>query len=254
MFKPKKSLGQNFLKSKKALNKIIEAGEIKPGDFVLEIGPGKGALTKILLENRARVLAIEKDNRAVEFLKEELGAQIAAGDLRLLEADILEFNPEEIEGDYKLIANIPYYITGEIIEKFLSSSKQPKQIVVLVQKEVAERIVSRDKKESILSNSVKIFGEPKYTETVNKKMFSPSPKVDSAILSIKNISKNKLIENNISEEKFFDVLKTGFKHKRKRVLKNLSEKFDISKIEIDKNIRPEELKTEDWLNISKNIS
>lgn len=245
MFRAKKSLGQNFLKSKKVLNKIVEAAQISKDETILEIGPGKGTLTKELVEAGAKVIAIEKDDRLIEDLSEKFqGTEIIHG-------DALEFNPKDIEGDYKLVANIPYYITGEIIEKFLSADHQPSLMVSLVQKEVAERIVAKDGKESILSISVKAYGKPKYVSTVSKRYFAPAPKVDSAIISIENISKDNF--SNISEEKFFNIVKTGFAHKRKKVLSNLKEKFDISKLDIPENSRAEELSVEKWLEIASTL-
>ena len=119
MFKPKKSLGQNFLKSKRVLQKIIETADLSSSDFVLEIGPGKGALTEKLLETNSKVIAIEKDKRAIEFLNDKFEDQINSDDLKIISADILDFDTKELPNNYKLIANIPYYITGEILEKFL---------------------------------------------------------------------------------------------------------------------------------------
>ncbi|MDA8611271.1 16S rRNA (adenine(1518)-N(6)/adenine(1519)-N(6))-dimethyltransferase RsmA [Candidatus Pacebacteria bacterium] len=290
-FKAKKSLGQNFLKSEKALSQIIEAAEAKEGDLVLEIGPGKGALTKKLLEAGAKVLSIEKDSRSVEFIKENFDEEIKEGKLDILEEDVLSFDETKIgtlkkfqgdEASYKLIANIPYYITGEILRKFLSSNNQPKSITVLVQKEVADRIVSKDKKESILSMSVKAYGDPKYVSTVKKEFFDPKPKVDSAILYISNISKEKFSSssppacpvgrlsrgsrNNSGiteseelkkmEDNFFKVLKTGFSQKRKQLGNNLSElvrDVDFEKCEIKKTDRAEELPIEKWFCLTQNL-
>lgn len=245
MFKAKKSLGQNFLKSQKALKDIVSAGKISSSETVLEIGPGKGALTKELIEAGAKVIVIEKDNRLIEELKEKFPS------IKIIHGDALEFNPDYIKGDYKLIANIPYYITGEIIEKFLSADHQPKTIVLMVQKEVAKRIVSSDKKESILSIAVKAYGTPKYIGTVSKRYFSPAPKVDSAIIAIENISKENFKDT--TEKHFFNVIKTGFAHKRKKVLSNLKEKFDVTKIDVPINTRAEELGIEKWLEIARNL-
>jgi len=243
MFKPKKSLGQNFLKSQKALKDIVSAGKISTDETVLEIGPGKGALTKELIEAGAKVIVIEKDNRLIEELKEKFP------NIQIIHGDALEFNPDDIKGDYKLIANIPYYITGEIIEKFLSTDHQPKTIVLMVQKEVAKRIVSSDKKESILSIAVKAYGTPKYIGAVSKRYFSPAPKVDSAIIAIENISKENFKDT--TEEHFFNVIKTGFAHKRKKVLSNLKEKFNVTKIDVPINTRAEELGIDKWLEIAR---
>ena len=220
IYKAKKSLGQNFLKSEPALNMMCEAGEVSDKDTVLEIGPGKGALTKKLLEKAKRVIAVEKDHELFEFLQEKFVDEIKNGKLELINGDILEFDPTTyyllLTTSYKLIANIPYNITGAIFKKFLSSSFQPEKMVLLVQKEVADRVVARAPgnkksggKESILSLSVKAYGDPKYIMKVHKRFFSPSPKVDSAIISISNISKNNF-KTGKEEELFFDVVAGRF--------------------------------------------
>ncbi|MCX6754579.1 MAG: 16S rRNA (adenine(1518)-N(6)/adenine(1519)-N(6))-dimethyltransferase RsmA [Candidatus Nomurabacteria bacterium] len=263
ILRAKKSLGQNFLKSEPALNKMGEAGEVGDTDTILEIGPGKGALTTKLLLKAHKVIAIEKDRELFEFLKEKYSVEIDSGSLMLINGDILEIEVKDFglkSGQYKIIANIPYNITGAIFKKFLSSPDQPKTMILLVQKEVAERIVARDGKESILSLSVKAYGTPKYTMKVAKRFFSPSPKVDSAIISITGISKSNF-RNEIEEKNFFDVIKSGFAHKRKVLRKNL-ESLDISpsqiesifkNLNIDSKSRAEDIKFEKWLEISRNI-
>ncbi|MFM2357428.1 MAG: dimethyladenosine transferase, rRNA (adenine1518-N6/adenine1519-N6)-dimethyltransferase, partial [Candidatus Parcubacteria bacterium] len=181
---PKKSLGQNFLRSKKALQAIVEAGHITEQDTVLEIGPGEGVLTEKLLEKAGQVVIIEKDHRLIPLLQEKFSKEITSGKLKLIPGDVLDITIEEYiptATAYKLIANIPYYITGEILRTFLEKQKQPEKIVLLVQKEVADRIMARDKKESILSLSVKIYGDPKREMVVNRESFKPVPNVDSAI-------------------------------------------------------------------------
>jgi 16S rRNA (adenine1518-N6/adenine1519-N6)-dimethyltransferase len=221
----KKHLGQNFLKSKPALHAMCEAGGVNEKDIILEIGPGKGALTEKLLEKAGVVIAVEKDIDLFNFLQEKFRGEIKSGKLILIKDDILDFNPATyylLPTTYKVIANIPYNITGAIIKKFLSCNEQPQTMVLLVQKEVAERIVARDGKESILSLSVKAYGTPKYIMKVGKRFFSPEPKVDSAILLINNISKN--FFDKISEEAFFEIIKAGFAHKRKVLIANLKEK------------------------------
>ena len=259
--KAKKSLGQNFLKSKRVLARICEAGELSSRDIVLEIGPGKGALTEKLLERGVQVIAIEKDDSLIPFLQEKFTNETKTGQFILLNQDILDFSiPKNIK-KYKLIANIPYNITGAIFKKFLEEEKQPEKMVLLVQKEVAERIVARNKKESILSISVKIYGLPKYITTVGKKFFSPSPKVDSAVILISDISKN-TFNGNISEKKFFEILKAGFAHKRKLVLSNLTKTFKqkdeleriFNKLEINKNSRAENLTAQNWVDIAKQVN
>lgn len=260
----KKSLGQNFLKSEPALKKMCEAGEINETDIILEIGPGKGALTTKLLLEAKKVLAIEKDRELFELLKEKYSDEIKSGRLELLNEDILEIEPKDYglkSGQYKIIANIPYNITGAIFKKFLSSKEQPKTMVLLVQKEVAERIVARNDKESILSLSVKAYGNPKYMMKVTKRFFTPAPKVDSAIIAITNISKNNF--KTITEEShFFNVIKTGFAHKRKVLRKNLEilqkkpGQIDniFEKLKINSKARAEDIKFEIWLEISHYLS
>ncbi len=258
----KKSLGQNFLRSKEALNKIIEAGELTQTDTVLEIGPGKGVLTERLLEKARRVLAIEKDDRLIPELQTKFEKEISEGRLKLIHGDILETELDTIiskETPYKLIANIPYYITGEIIRRFLETSHQPEKIVFLLQKEVVKRIVARDLKESILSLSVKVYGTPRSEGVVKKEAFSPSPKVDSAILSISNISKENF--KDVSEDMFFKVVRSGFAQKRKKLTRNLEAVVPKERIEkvfeelqIDKNTRAEDVLLEKWLIVSKEIA
>jgi 16S rRNA (adenine1518-N6/adenine1519-N6)-dimethyltransferase len=251
--KAKKSLGQNFLKSVSALNKIIESGEISSTDIILEIGPGKGALTEKILEKAGLVIAVEKDRDLFALLSEKFSKEILNKKLILLEADILDFDITKIikNKKYKIIANIPYNITGAILKKFLTEKSQPELMVLMVQNEVAQRVVARDKKESILSISVKAYGEPKIITKVPARYFSPAPKVDSAVLLIKNISRKFFEENKISENKFWEIIHTGFAHKRKKLSNNLK---NIIKKEqnIFANKRAEELSLADWLNLVKN--
>lgn len=253
----KKSLGQNFLKSKMALSKMLEAGEVTAEDTILEVGPGKGVLTEKLLEKAKKVIAVEKDDRLIDFLQEKFAIEIQNKKLEIVHADILDFNWEG-EGKYKIIANIPYYITGQFLRKFLESNSQPERIVVMVQKEIADRIVAHDQKESLLSISVKAFGLPKKVMKVEKENFSPAPKVDSAILLVSNISKKLFTENNISEEKFFKVLHAGFAHKRKMLLGNLKAFYSNQNIleifkfcNIPEKTRAEDLTIQSWINLIK---
>ncbi len=257
----KKSMGQNFLKSKEALNMMCVAGEVNDKDIVIEIGPGKGALTEKLLEKARKVIAIEKDSDLVEIINERFTNEIKNKKLILLNEDILNFNPGNFnikEGEYKIIANIPYNITGLIIRRFLSECIKPISMTLLVQKEVAERIVARDGKESILSLSVKAYGNPKYVMKVHKRFFSPSPKVDSAIIHIGNIS-NKFFKDINEENKFFRIVKAGFAHKRKVLRKNLEEikeninKIDqiLIKLDINPKARAEDIKFEKWIEMNK---
>lgn len=283
--KAKKSFGQNFLKSNLALNKIVEAGRVSNEDIVLEIGPGKGALTEKLLEKAGKVIAIEKDKDLIEILEEKFKQEIENGKFILINQDILEFDILEMQSNffsgprfsslkarpdhdkkffafpYKIIANIPYNITGAILKKFLTENNQPKLMVLMVQNEVAKRIVANDKKESILSISVKAYGNPKNIMKVSKKYFSPAPKVDSAIILIDNINKDLFEKEQIKEEDFWNIVHHGFAHKRKVLisnLKNLKIKKDLNQIfealYLDKKIRAEDLNLENWVKLTKSIS
>ncbi|HWB33823.1 MAG TPA: 16S rRNA (adenine(1518)-N(6)/adenine(1519)-N(6))-dimethyltransferase RsmA [Candidatus Paceibacterota bacterium] len=250
----KKSLGQHFLNSPHYLSLIADTAQIVPGEYVLEIGPGEGALTQELLARGARVVAVEKDHRLMPILAEKFGRQIEEGRLSLIEGDVLEKNIEIME-PYKLVANIPYYVTGAILEKFLSHEHVPTSAVLLVQKEVAERI-AREKKESILSLSVKAYGNPTYIKTVPAGAFSPPPQVDSAILSIQHISRSNFADAE-QEKKFFDLLHAGFAHKRKLLVRNLETVLGdkaagaLAGAGIAANARAEDVPLEGWLTLSR---
>ncbi|MDB5194812.1 MAG: hypothetical protein JWN50_826 [Parcubacteria group bacterium] len=251
----KKSLGQHFLRSEKALQTIIDAGDPTADDIVLEIGPGEGVLTERLLEFAGKVVAVEKDDELSSKLEEKFKDKIGEGKLDLIHGDIVDFDPNALslykDLTYKLVANIPYNITGLIFRKFLSASYQPELMVLLVQKEVAERIVARDKKESILSISIKAYGNPKYVETVKAGSFTPSPNVDSAILLVENISKN--FFKHFPEQEFFIMLRAGFASKRKKLSSNLSIVYPKQRVEdafialdLDPNTRAEDVHAETW--------
>ena len=259
--KAKKSLGQNFLKSKKALFTMVEAGGIVAGDIVLEIGPGQGALTEKILETGAQVIAVEKDDRMIPILEEKFSEYIKNKQLELVHDDILDLNLSLLQlktNSYKLVANIPYYITGLIFRKFLEGDIQPSRLVMMVQKEIADRILAHDGKESLLSLSVKAYGTAKKIMKVEKEHFSPKPKVDSAILLVDNISKDFFKE--INEKSFFGIIKAGFAHKRKVLIANLKENHNngdligvFKKSGISEKARSEDLRLEDWKKLIKNL-
>jgi len=250
-------LGQHFLTHAWAARKLAYAVTPRPGETILEIGPGKGVLTKELLA-LGSVVAIEKDEKLVEKLHETFAEDIASEKLKIVSADIRDVTPERLGLDnYVLAANIPYYITGEIIRQFLTAEVQPRAMALLVQKEVAQRVV--DTKESILSLSVKAYGTPKVIAKVRKPHFSPPPSVDSAILLIDNISRKFFAD--ISEDNFFKVVRTGFASKRKMLVNNLlslSQKADVlhalNACSIAKNTRAEKVSLEEWRCLTKRLS
>ena len=252
--------GQNFLNNQKAIFEIIKAGEIKKSENILEIGPGKGALTEKILKNGGKVTAIEKDRELIGFLTEKFEKEIKNDQITIIEGDILELNIEKLfkRGEqYKIIANIPYYITGAIIEKFLSVDRKPEKMVLLVQKEVAERIIAKNKKESILSLATKLYGDVKMVYKVSAGSFFPKPKVDSAVISI-NLNKEKIDKK--LEEKYLEIVKKSFTHKRKMMLGNLKNEMKnidweeiFNKLKINIKIRAEDLSKDDFIKIAKLI-
>ena len=255
-------LGQHFLTGVWAAYKLVEASGARRGERVLEIGPGHGALTRELLKTGARVVAIEKDEALAAELRGTFAQEIADGRLLLLEGDVRDFEPDVhglSAGDYILAANIPYYITGEILRQFLTAAAQPKRLVVLIQKEVAERIVAHDGKESILSISVKAYGVPRIVAKVARGNFSPPPSVDSAILLVDDISR--AFFDGLDEALFFRVVHAGFSSKRKQLLGNLGGAFGkevareaLERCGIATNTRAEDVSTPLWGSFARDIA
>jgi 16S rRNA (adenine1518-N6/adenine1519-N6)-dimethyltransferase len=258
--KAKKSLGQHFLTDPNILEKIAGAGNVSEGDLVLEIGPGRGALTRSLLDRGARVIAIEKDEALIPTLHNEFKDHIESEKLTLLEGDVLDLKGAlesllsehaGIASHYKVVANIPYYITGKILRFLFGLALLPSIVVLLVQEEVARRATVPDgEKESILSLSIKAFGTPHYRGKVKAGSFSPPPKVDSAILSIENISRDYF--DSFSEMEFFSVIKCAFSQKRKTLLNTLfsddkeTGRALLERVGLSSTTRPEELMLEEW--------
>lgn len=244
----RKSLGQNFLMHARIAERTVLVAALAPDAVVFEIGPGTGMLTRELLKRTKKVIALEADHELFEKLKIYFANKIAEGRLELHCGDVREFHLDTFPKGYALVANIPYYLTGEIFRMFLESGNQPSSMTLLVQKEVAERI-ARSKKESILSLSVKAYGTPKYEFTVPHGAFRPAPKVDSAVLTVRDISR-KNFPTSIEERRFFALLHAGFAHKRKYVRKNLSE-AGFSPGNIPEKARAEDLPLSVWLALAR---
>ena len=253
----KKSLGQNFLVDKSILDKIIEEAEITSKDTVLEIGPGLGILTKGLCQRANKVLAIEKDEKLTEIL---VKTAKYFKNLKIINKDVLKIDEFYLPFKrYKLVANIPYNITGPILKKFLNSKNKPYLMILMVQKEVAEKIVAKSGNMSILSISVQFYANPKIVQVVSASSFWPKPKVDSAILKITEI-KPKITK--ISEKSFFRCVKIGFSSPRKTLLNNLvagyqldkqKVKLILQKVDLKEIIRAQELSIYDWQKLAKLI-
>lgn len=220
--RPKKHLGQHFLTSLSIIKKI--AALANTSSCIFEIGPGKGVLTRELLTLTERLIAIEKDPDMIYYLSQKFKKELLEGKLTLINADILAVSyPTYTKNEsYSIVGNIPYYITGAIIRHSFEQRILPQSVTLLVQKEVAQRVVAKDKKQSILSLSVKLFGSPEYKGTVSRKVFSPPPKVDSGILHINSVSRDRLDTYQINETDYFNVVKHAFSQKRKKALSNLT--------------------------------
>lgn len=249
----KKSLGQHFLTAYAVIDDIVKAADIQKGETIVEIGPGKGILTKKLLESGAHVIAFEKDDWLSADLKETFAEEIKNGQLTLENMDFLEIDlPKK---DYKVVANIPYNISGLILRKLFSSPHLPKKVVLMMQKEVVDRIIARDGKESLIGISVKVYGTPHYIRTVKPGSFNPPPKVDSAVVAIDNISRDAFVD--CSEEQFFSLVKKGFSERRKQLKNNLKEYENMAQIldicKLPENIRAEDIRVESWLCLSSKI-
>lgn len=254
---PNKTLGQNFLKDQNYVKKIIEVADIKKDETVLEIGPGMGAITAELAKKAKNVIAVEKDEKMAAILRSSLedngieNVQIIVGDiLKLFKKDKLS-----IKGlnEYKVVANIPYYLTSFLIRNLLEITNSPKGIFLMIQKEVGERICAKPPRMNLLSVSVGYYSDSKILFKVSKNSFYPKPKIDSVFIRItpKGIKKN---------DDFFDIVKAGFSHPRKQLLGNLSNELLLGREEVQKWLnhagveekrRAETLSVEEWLHLYK---
>lgn len=218
--RPSKGLGQNFLVDETVPPKILAAAGIGPDDAVIEIGPGVGVLTLRMAPIVRKLTAVELDRRLYPFLHQALAPYPGA---RLVEGDALEFKPAELEPEpYKLVANIPYYITSAILRHFMESDHRPLKTVLMVQKEVAQRIVAVPPDMSLLAVSVQFYGKPKIWSYVPAGAFFPPPKVDSAILLIETYLPEERPCPGVDEPRFFGIVRAGFSQKRKQIANSLA--------------------------------
>lgn len=254
-----KGLGQHFLIDKGVLKDIIEAADLKKKDIVLEVGPGIGTLTKELAEKAKKVIAVEKDVKMMEILKDTLKD---FNNIEVVSGDILEISDTRykiLDTKYKLVANLPYYITSPVIRKFLESTEVcPPTMVLMVQKEVAQRICSEPPDMSLLAVSVQFYAKPEIIRYVSKSSFWPQPKVDSAVIKISPLIQQKSTLTPL----FFKIVRTGFSHPRKQLINNFSTGFvtDRQQVEqwlinnrINPSQRAETLSVEDWINLTKSF-
>ncbi len=251
---PKKSLGQHWLKDPEILADIAEAAELTGDDVVLEIGPGLGTLTSRLLARANSVIAVEFD----ADLARKLPGQFPGKNLEVFNEDILQFDLNQLPKNYKVVANVPYYITSKIVEKLMTAENKPSIAVLLVQKEVAERIAADPGNMSVLSVSVQIFAEAELDIEVPRQFFTPPPKVDSQVVVLRTC--NSPLITSEDQRDFFRIVKAGFSAKRKKLRSSLSGGLGINKSvaeELLKNAgispdaRAEDLAIEDWRRLLK---
>lgn len=256
---PSKAYGQNYLVTEAPINKIIEAGELSEDDTVLEIGPGFGVLTLAMAPLVKKIVAFEIEKSLESYWTKE---QREFENIEMVWGNVLtqaDLQKDKIPKQYKLLANIPYQITSKILRLFLEEVEhKPERIIIMVQKEVAERICAKSPGMSMLAVSVQYYGEAKIVTKVSKGSFWPSPKVDSAVLLVKPHQNR--VKNNFSDKQFFDLVRVGFSHPRKQLWSNLAGTYkdlDLKQIlkEVTGNekIRAEELSVDQWKILTQKI-
>lgn len=256
-----KLLGQHFLVSEEPVKKIIsEARKEPPVETVLEVGSGKGILTRYLCSNFKKVVAVEKDRALAEYLKGSLEVE-KIKNCEIIAGDILKTDFQEMLGkkSYAVIANIPYYLTSRLIRTFLEAVNPPAYMIIMVQREVAERITAEPPEMNLLALSVQAYGKVKIVAYVLKKEFAPPPAVDSSIIKISSISKHFFVSNKISEKDFFAVLRAAFSQKRKTLANSLSKLMGgkqaaekiIKSAGLSLTTRPQELSLWGWVKLIK---
>ena len=241
--KPSKHLGQNFLISKSTIKELINAADINSEDVILEVGPGIGTITVELAKLAKQVIAVEKDKALLPVLKETTQD---FSNIEVLHEDILKVSSFKFQASsFKLVGNIPYYLTAPLIRKFLEYPNPPSAIVFMVQKEMAQRICAKPPNMSILAVSVQVYSKPEIITYVSKSSFWPMPKVDSAIIKITPINANM----KANQREFFKIVKSGFSNPRKQLGNNLPKEL-LLKAGIDPKRRAETLSVEEWTRIT----
>ena len=256
--------GQNFLIDETVVEKMIQIAAVKSTDHILEIGPGFGILTKRLADQAKSVTAIEIDKKLVQVLSEILSDK---PNVKVIEGDVLKIFPDLIKSlptDYRIVANLPFQITSHFLRKFLDTVKKPKDMVLIVQKELAARICAEPGQMSLISLAVQLYGSPQIKKLIDRSSYWPSPRVDTVILKISNISQGsaeKLSQPQLIN--FWRIARIGFSSRRKQLHNNLAAglkknndqiKEIISKIGLNSHCRPQELAVNDWIQLFQQIS
>jgi len=257
----RKGLGQHFLVDRNVLDKIVSAAELEPSDTVIEVGPGLGILTGELVKKAANVIAIEADSKLASSLKRNLSKSPR---LTVLNADVLQLDPRDLiesQRNYKVVANLPYYIAAPILRHFLEASLKPSLMVVMVQKEVGQSIVAAPGNMSILGISVQLYGKPTIVDYVPAQSFYPQPKVDSAIVRIEVYPKPAIDVESIAG--FFEIVKAGFSAPRKQIKNSLALGLQLDSAAVVELLqqagvapqrRPETLSLEEWAELQRTFT
>lgn len=256
---PRKSLGQHWLNDRGILQQIVDIAEVSEVDLVLEIGPGLGTLTEFILDGGAKVISVELDRELFAYLEAEADNlfQENAANLTLVNEDILKYDLTSLKPDYKVIANIPYYLTSNLIRVLSESANPPQSVTLLIQKEVAQRLAAGPGKMSLLSVAAQVYYEPKLGAIVPAVMFTPPPKVDSQVIHLKRRS-IPLFEREESRN-FFRIVKAGFSNRRKTLLNSLAAGLHLSKEDtrellekagVDPGRRAQDLSLDEWLKLA----
>ncbi len=260
----KKSLGQHFLKDPAVARKIVEAADPGPDEVVVEVGPGTGALTRLLAESFQSVIAVEIDSRLSDLLQSDLSD---LPHVHVVTADVREISPQQLlanytvqisgkQDNYKVVGNLPYFVASPIIRHFLESDCKPAKMVVMVQKEVAENMVARPGKMGLLSLAVQVYGAPMIVTRVPASKFRPKPKVDSAVVAI-DVYLEPLVPH---PERFFRMARAGFRAPRKQLHNSLMQGLEVDvdvigtaldDVGIDGRRRPATLTIQEWDRLSE---
>ena len=254
---PNKSLGQHWLRDRSVLEHIADLAEVTADDTVLEIGPGLGTLTSELLRRAQNVVAVEFD----EALARKLPGQFPGKNLKVVNQDVLSFDLSQMPPGYKVAANVPYYITSKIVQLLMTAANKPSIAVLLVQKEVAERLAAKPGDMSILAVSAQLYADVYLGDVVPAELFTPPPKVDSQVVVLQ--TREQPLFTDITEKEYFRVVKAGFSAKRKKLRSSLSGGLGVSKgeievllgrAEISPDVRAEDLTLDDWYRLAKLVA
>lgn len=261
--RPNKLLGQHFLVSRAVLATIVAATDLSTRDTVLEIGSGTGTLTRALAHRAGRVIAVEKDTRLADQLREAL-ADEETNNVEVIHGDILKTELSDLglrDSGFKVVANIPYYLTSRLVRTLLEGNPRPSEMLLMVQREVAERMTAKPPRMNLLALSVQAYGAPQIVTTVPAAAFQPRPRVDSALIKITGISERFFTEHGISPLALFRIAKSGFGKKRKLLLNSLAEllgsktvvRETLHRAGLPEKVRPEELSLAEWAALTKHI-